>query len=448
MEEKQKERQMTGFDFRKEAEGLLDFIDKSPTVFHTVANAAAMLDAAGFCRLAESGHWELSAGKKYYVTRNGSSLIAFTIPGGEIGPFRLFCSHNDSPTFKVKVNAELEGGKAYTKLNVEQYGGALRAPWFDRPLSVAGRVLVQNGTAIETKLICIDRDLLMIPSVAIHMNRDANEGASYNVQNDMCPVFGDADAKGGWKKLIAQEAGVDEEQVLDMDLFLYNRQHGTFVGLNEEYLAAPRLDDLQCMYGSLRGFLKADAKSGIPVYCAFDNEETGSVSRQGAASTFLHDVLVRICAASGGVQEDYLRAVAGSFMISGDNAHAVHPSHPEKADPVNRPQMNQGVVVKFNANQKYTSDARSGAVLRMLCARAGVPCQNYTNRSDMAGGSTLGNISNTQVSLQAVDIGMPQLAMHSSCEMAGAKDTAYLAALAKEFFEAKLVVTDEEIRIS
>ena len=202
------------------------------------------------------------------------------------------------------------------------------------------------------------------------------------------------------------------------------------------------------MYGSLRGFLEADAKSGIPVYCAFDNEETGSVSRQGAASTFLHDVLVRICAASGGVQEDYLRAVAGSFMISGDNAHAVHPSHPEKADPVNRPQMNQGVVVKFNANQKYTSDARSGAVLRMLCARAGVPCQNYTNRSDMAGGSTLGNISNTQVSLQAVDIGMPQLAMHSSCEMAGAKDTAYLAALAKEFFEAKLVVTDEEIRIS
>ena len=447
MEEKQKE-QMTGFEFRKEAEGLLEFIAKSPTAFHTVANAAAMLEAAGYCRLAESGRWALAAGNQYYVTRNGSSLIAFSIPRAEIGPFRLFCSHNDSPTFKVKVNAEMEAGKCYTKLNVEQYGGALRAPWFDRPLSLAGRVLVQNGSAIETRLVCVDRDLLMIPSVAIHMNRDANEGASYNVQNDMCPVFGDADAKDGLKKLIAQEAGAEEEQVLDMDLFLYNRQHGTFVGLNEEYLAAPRLDDLQCMYGSLRGFLEADAKSGIPVYCAFDNEETGSVSRQGAASTFLHDVLVRICAAVVGTQEDYLRAVAGSFLISGDNAHALHPNHPEKADPVNRPQMNQGVVVKYNANQKYTSDARSSAVLRMLCARAGVPCQSYTNRSDMAGGSTLGNISNTQVSLQAVDIGMPQLAMHSSYEMAGTRDTAYLAALAKEFFEAELIVTDEEIRIS
>lgn len=447
MEERQENEREIAFDFRQEAEGLLRFIAESPTAFHTVANAAAMLEAEGFCRLAECAKWTLTAGGRYYVTRNGSSLIAFVIPQKEVGPFRLFCSHNDSPTFKVKVNPEMDGNGSYTKLNVEQYGGALRAPWFDRPLSLAGRVLVQNGTAIETKLVCVDRDLLMIPSVAIHMNRDANDGMSYNVQKDLCPVFGDASAKGGLKKLIAREAGVAEEQILDMDLFLYNRQQGTFVGLNEEYLAAPRLDDLQCMYGSLRGFLAANAKSGIPVYCAFDNEETGSVSRQGAASTFLHDVLVRICAALGGTQEDYLRAVAGSFLISGDNAHALHPNHPEKADPVNRPQMNQGIVVKYNANQKYTSDARSSAVLRMLCARAGVPCQSYTNRSDMAGGSTLGNISNTQVSLQAVDIGMPQLAMHSPYEMAGTKDTAYLAALAKEFFQTKLFVTDEEIRI-
>lgn len=432
------------FLFKEISQGLLDFIKHSPTSFHAVKTASDMLDAAGFCRLLESDAWDLKANGKYYVTRNGSSLIAFCMQEGKNVPFRLFCSHTDSPSFKVKEGALLQSTEGYTKLNVEQYGGALRAPWFDRPLSLAGRVLVQSEDSVETRLLQIDRDLLMIPSLAIHMNREANDGMKYNVQTDLCPVFGDESAKESLRPLIARELDVCEDEILSMDLFLYNRQEGTFVGAGEEFLAAPRLDDLQCMYGSLAGFLNAPQHCAISVYCAFDNEETGSESRQGAASTFLADVLSRINAARGGSEEDYLRAVAGSFLISGDNAHALHPNHPEKADPVNRPQMNHGVVIKFNANQKYTSDGRSASVLKLLCRHADVPYQVYTNRSDMPGGSTLGNISNTQVSLQAVDIGLPQLAMHAPYEMAGIKDTAYLVELTKEFYSCELQVTDEK----
>lgn len=433
------------FLFKETSQGLLDFVKQSPTSFHAVKTASDMLDAAGFVRLAESGEWNLQANGKYYVTRNGSSLIAFCIPEDKKAAFRLFCSHTDSPSFKVKEGPQLSGTDGYTKLNIEQYGGALRAPWFDRPLSLAGRILVQMGDSIETRLVQIDRDLLMIPSLAIHMNREANDGMKYNVQTDMCPVFGDGSEKDSLRLMIASELGVQETEILGMDLFLYNRETGTFIGAKEEFLAAPRLDDLQCMYGSLIGFLNAPKHSAVSVYCAFDNEETGSESRQGAASTFLADVLTRINAARGGSQEDYFRAVAGSFLISGDNAHALHPNHPEKADPVNRPQMNHGVVIKFNANQKYTSDGRSASILKLLCRHANVPYQVYTNRSDMAGGSTLGNISNTQVSLQAVDIGLPQLAMHSPYEMAGTKDTAYLVELTKKFYSCELEITDEKM---
>lgn len=447
MEQNQNSAAISDLEFRRESEGLLQFIEKSPTSFHVVANASAMLEEAGYEKLAESRKWKLEAGGKYYVTRNGSSLIAFQIPEGKCTAFRLFSSHNDSPTFKIKEEPEMDADQKYTKLNVEKYGGMLCAPWFDRPLSIAGRVLVRTESGIETRLIQVDRDLLMIPNVAIHMNRDVNDGMHYNAQIDLCPVFGDAQAKGSFQSFVAEEAGADEKEILGMDLFLYNRQKGTFIGVKDEYVAGPRLDDLQCMYGSLRGFLQAEPRTGIPVYCAFDNEETGSVSRQGAASTFLQDVLVRINAALGGAQEDYLQAVAGSFMISGDNSHAVHPNHAEKADPVNRPQMNQGIVIKYNANQKYTTDGRSSAVLRALCGRAKVPYQVYTNRSDIAGGSTLGNISNTQVSLQAADIGLAQLAMHSPYEMAGAKDTAYLVRLVREFYSADMQITDEEIRV-
>lgn len=435
--------------FHQISEDLLQFIEESPTAFHAVASCAKLLQEHGYQRLAECAHWELQKGGRYFVTRNGSSIVAFRVPQVNYSGYRLFCSHTDSPTFKVKEEPELEADQKYTKLNVEKYGGMLMAPWFDRPLSLAGRVQIAVSGGIEQRLIRIDRDLLLIPSLAIHMNREANDGFHYNAQTDLCPVFGDKLAKGTFRSLIAHEAGVEEGQILGMDLFLYNRQRGTFLGGAEEFIGSPRLDDLQCLYGSLRGFVDADENggNGFPVFCGFDNEETGSVSRQGAGSTFLRDILMRVNAALGRTEEEYHRLVAGSFLISADNAHAVHPNHPEKADPVNRPQMNHGIVIKYNANQKYTTDAKSAAVLQVLMSRADIPYQIFTNRSDMAGGSTLGNISNTQVSLQAVDIGLPQLAMHSPYEMAGVKDTAYLVRLAQAFYSADMEVTDEVIRI-
>ncbi|MFR8547702.1 MAG: M18 family aminopeptidase [Lachnospiraceae bacterium] len=419
------------------AKGLLDFIEKSPSCFQAVKNTGSMLEQNGFVRLLENKRWELVPGGNYYVTRNASSLIAFRIPEEPFSSFQLMCSHTDSPSFKVKENPEIEADKKYTKLNVEKYGGMLCAPWFDRPLSVAGRVVARKDGSLKQILVNVDRDILMLPNVAIHMNRDANDGMKYNAQTDMCPIFGDETAKGTFVKMIADEAGVLEEELLGMDLFLYNRQKGSIWGSRNEFLSAPRLDDLQCMYASLQGFLAAEEKDKkhICVFCAFDNEETGSISRQGAASTFLQDTLLRINESLGRSQAEYRAALSDSFMISCDNAHAVHPNHPEMADPVNRPQMNHGIVIKYNANQKYTTDAVSGAVFKQLCALAEVPCQVYTNRSDIAGGSTLGNISNTQVSLRCVDIGLAQLAMHSPYETAGVEDTWYLVQLARVFYQ-------------
>ena len=434
-------------EFYAESQKLLQFIADSPTCFQAVKNTEEQLKAAGFTRLYENEAWKLTHGGRYYVTRNASSVIAFRIPKERFEGFQLISSHTDSPTFKLKKNPELDADKKYTKLNVERYGGMLCAPWFDRPLSVAGRVMVRDGKAIRQVLVDVKRDLLMIPNMAIHMNRNANEGFAYNPQVDLCPVFGDEQAKDSFMELIATEAGVAKEQILDMDLFLYNRQAGTFVGGAEEFIAAPRLDDLQCLYGALQGFLAAQDVKNAAVFCAFDNEETGSVSRQGAASTFLSDTLHRICFALGYTQEDYLQLIAGSFMISGDNAHAVHPNHPEMADPVNRPQMNHGIVVKYNANQKYTTDSISASVFCSLCDRAEVPYQMYANRSDLPGGSTLGNISNTQVSMRCVDIGLAQLAMHSPYEMAGKKDTLYLKRVSEQFYRSMLRVCGDDILI-
>lgn len=452
--------------FLDSSKALLDFIEKSPTGFHAVANASRLLEEKGFVRLMENEKWELEKGGRYYVTRNASSVIAFAVPQEAFSSFGMMCSHTDSPSFKVKENPEMETDKKYTKLNVERYGGMLCAPWFDRPLSVAGRVMALKNGKIKQILINVDRDILMIPNVAIHMNREANDGFKYNAQTDMCPVFGDETAKDTFLSMIAEEAGISKDELLGMDLFLYNRQKGSIWGSSSEFVSAPRLDDLQCMYASLTGFLAAmqetdetyddfelpdklegrndsakkqngsiDFRCCMPIFCAFDNEETGSVSRQGAASTFLQDTLLRISEGLGKTQAEYRMALADSFMISCDNAHAVHPNHPEMADPVNRPQMNGGIVIKYNANQKYTTDAVSGAVFKQLCSLADVPYQVYTNRSDMAGGSTLGNISNTQVSLRSVDIGLAQLAMHSPYETAGVKDTWYLERLAKTFYQ-------------
>ncbi len=420
---------------------MLTFINESPTCFHVIDNLKKELVKAGYTELSEKEEWNIAPvsgknGGKYFVTRNDSSIISFRIPKKDFKGFYMIASHSDSPSFKIKENPEMEVGGAYIKLNVEKYGGMLCAQWFDRPLSVAGRLIVKGKKGkVETKLVNVDRNLLMLPALAIHMNREANDGYKYNAQNDMLPVFGDNTAKDGFFDIVAYSAGVKKADILGHDLFLYNRVEPTVWGANNEYIASSRLDDQECVYTTFEGFLSAEDSENVAVHCVFDNEEVGSGTKQGAASTFLKDILTRINMALGRTEEQYYTAVANSFMLSADNAHAIHPNHPEKADPVNRPVINGGVVIKFNANQKYTTDAVSAAAFKLMCDKAGVPYQCFTNRSDMAGGSTLGNISTTQVAVNTVDIGLAQLAMHSPYESAGSKDPEYMAAVSKVFYE-------------
>ena len=426
--------------YREISEQLIEFIDKSPTCFHAVKTMSDMLREEGFTELREDQKWHIEKGGRYFVARNGSSLIAFTIPEQDMKGMRIMASHSDSPTFKIKEDPEMEADGHYIKLNVERYGGMICAPWFDRPLSVAGRVIVRNSSgnsasgALRTVLVNVDRDLLMIPNLAIHMNREVNDGYKYNAQKDMLPLYGDITAKDTFMKVIADAAGTAPEDILGHDLFLYNRQNASIWGASGEFLSSGRLDDLQCAFSSLKGFLEGEKKEYMAVHCVLDNEEVGSGTKQGAASTFLYDTLTRAHESLGLTREDYLIHLADSFMVSADNAHAVHPNHTDKADPVNRPYLNGGIVIKFNASQKYCTDGVSAAMLREICQRADVPVQTFVNRSDMAGGSTLGNISNTQVALNTVDIGLPQLAMHSPYETAGVEDTDYLIRAAAAFY--------------
>lgn len=420
--------------YQKTAKKLLKFIQKSPTAFQAVEEMSQRLQKEGFKELKEEKHWDLKAGGNYFVTRNHSAVIAFSIPKKPAWKFHIMASHSDSPALKIKENPEMEVEKAYIKLNVERYGGMLLAPWFDRPLSVAGRLIVRKNGEIQEKLVAVDKDLLVIPNLAIHMNREVNDGYKYNVQKDMLPLYSDYDGKGSFMKLMAAEADVAEEDILGHDLFLYDRTPGTVWGANEEFISAPRLDDIQCAFASLEGFLRGERKESIAVHCVLDNEEVGSTTKQGAASTFLKDTLMRINMGLGRTQEEYLMTLADSFMVSADNAHALHPNHTDKTDPVNRPVLNGGIVIKYNANQKYCTDGVSAAIFKDICDRAEVPYQTFVNRSYMAGGSTLGNISNTQVPMKTVDIGLAQLAMHSVYETTGAKDTESLAKAAAVLF--------------
>ena len=427
---------------------LLSFIDASPTAFHVVRSVTDLLGARGYTELLESDIWHLKPGGCYYVTRNLSSIIAFTVPAdGLPSGFMIGAAHTDSPSFKIKESAESESG-GYTHLNVERYGGMLCATWFDRPLSAAGKVMLSTDNGIRPCLVNLRRPLFMIPSLAIHMNRKANDGVTYNPASDMQPIAGSVAAKGGLRRAVAALIGEKEERILSYDLFLYPTESGTVWGTEEEYISSPRLDDLQCAFALTKGFLEVDTPKATPVLFLADNEEVGSTTKQGAASTFLADVLLRLVESLGGSASDYRRAVAQSFMVSADNAHAVHPNHPEYADPAHRPMMNGGIVIKHNAAQRYTTDAASAAIFSAICRRAEVPIQHFTNRADLAGGSTLGNIANTQVSLNTVDIGLPQLAMHSCYETAGAKDTAYLIDAMKVFFVSALTeVTAGEYRL-
>ena len=424
---------------------LTPFIEHAPTAFHAIDEIKMLLKKEGFQELKESEIWNLEPGEKYYVTRNNSSIIALKAGKDlENYSFHVTASHSDSPAFKLKENAEIEIAKKYTVLNTEGYGGMICSTWFDRPLSLAGRVMVKNGDRIETKLVKINRDLLMIPSLAIHMDRKVNEGRAINKQIDMLPVLsGSVKEPGEVKSLVAKELGVETTDIYGMDLFLYNRMEAVRWGSDGEFIGCPRLDDLQCAFTSLKGFLEAENDKNINVYACFDNEEVGSGTKQGAASTFLYDVLWRANKALGNTEEEYYRAVAGSFMLSCDNAHAVHPNYKQKTDATNCVYMNDGIVVKSHAGQKYTSDAVSVAVFKMICEKAGVPVQFFANRSDEAGGSTLGNIAMAQVSMNTVDIGLPQLAMHSAYETAGVKDTEYMIKAVKTFYGSHITTASD-----
>lgn len=420
---------------------LFKFIKNSPSAFHTVASVKERLVAEGYVELSEGNAWKLVDGGKCFVTRNGSSVIAFRKTAAARG-FVITASHSDSPAFRVKASGESALG-TYTKLPVERYGGMILYSWFDRPLSIAGRVVVRTDDGIAVKLLNVDRDLLVIPSVAIHLNRTVNEKFSPNPAQDLIPLLSAGGERVEIDKLIAEELGVNAEDVVAHDLFLYSRDEGCAVGASGELLLSPRLDDLECVYSSLEAFLDAKEQGMIPVLAVFDNEEVGSDTKQGAASTFLFDTLSRIFPE----RDEYLAALSSSYMVSADNAHAKHPNHPELSDADNAPTVNGGVVVKFNANQKYTTDSISAAIFTEACRTCGVKHQTYYNRADMPGGSTLGSIANTKVSISTVDVGLPQLAMHSAVETAGAHDLCDMVSVLTRLYSSNIDIKGDKIVI-
>lgn len=416
----------------EQIKALCAFLDASHSVYHAAAYLSRELENAGYTRLHEADSWTLVPGGKYYLVRGGTAVMSFRIPEGSPKGFLMSASHSDRPTFKVKENAELCG--AYTRLAVERYGGMLIAPWLDRPLSIAGRVLVETEKGIESKLLDIDRDLLMMPNVAIHMNRAANDGYKWNPAVDTLPLMGGKDAKGKLNALLEEAAG---GKILGHDLYLYVRQKASIWGLDNEFISSPALDDLECAWGCTQGFLKAKDSGGIPVLCVFDSEEVGSSSVQGAASNLLIDLLDRIC---DGLKLNLKQMLAQSFMVSADNAHALHPNHPELADPTNAPTLGGGIVLKFNASQRYCTDGVSAALFRKVCGSVEVPVQTYCNRADIPGGSTLGNISLGHVSVPTVDIGLAQLAMHSCYETAAVADAVCLEKAMEAYYGSTLEV--------
>ncbi len=428
----------------KLAQKLLDFIDRSPVSFFAVDNIVHKLTEAGFTRIEEAKEWKLEGGGKYFVVRNGSSIIAFKLPHKKYKGITAAAAHSDSPSFRIKPNAEHTVEDSYVKLDVEGYGGMIMSTWFDRPLSAAGRVMRETENGVRAELVNIDRDSLIIPSLAIHMSSDANKGHEYNIQRELAPLYGMSDPKEGFGKEIGENLGYD--------MYLYNRMKGTIWGKDEEFLSAPRLDDLECAFCITEAFIEEDRTKEeqsdmIRLMAVFDNEEVGSSTFQGAKSDFLSETLERINEALGFERSQLMRAKANSLMISADNAHAVHPNYTDKACPSNRPVINGGIVIKHNANRRYTTDAVSEALFRKICDRGKIPYQFFTNRSDMPGGSTLGNLSNEKVSFNTIDIGLAQLAMHSAYETAGTKDVGYLYEAMKLFFNTQIEASDNEFLI-
>ena len=414
-------------------EKFLTFAEQSPTAFHAAANLVTLLEENGFAELKETDPWLVDAGGKYFVRRNDSAVIAFQIPETGFASFRIAAAHSDSPAFKLKEKFE-DKTEFYVRLNVEKYGGMIMSTWMDRPLSVAGRLAVREGGSVATRLVNLDRDALLIPNMPIHFNREVNTGYNFDPQVDMMPVYGSAESAGGLMREIAEAAGTEPENILGHDLFLYGRQSASVWGADDAYFSCGRIDDLECAWACMTALTRSTARDAVNVCAVFDNEEVGSGSRQGADSGFLYDTLTRLGFALGASDGEIRAAMAGSFLVSADNAHAVHPNHPEKFDKQNRPVMNGGVVIKHNAALKYTTDALSSARFALICEKAGVPVQHFANRSDLAGGSTLGHISAAHVSVESVGIGLAQLAMHSLYETAGTKDLPLLVRAMEEMW--------------
>lgn len=426
---------------------LLKFLDASPVNFLAARNIACELEQNGYRRLdPQQPLGELKAGDKVYVTKNDSSVYAFRLgrkPLAETG-FHMICAHSDSPTFRVKPHAEMTGEGRLVRLNTEVYGGPILSTWFDRPLTLAGRVIVRGKDAMspETMLMHVRRPLLQISNLAIHFNRQVNDGVKLSKQKDMLPLLGlinDELEQGNLlMNVIVEELSkqrpVSHEDILDFDLYLADTQPACTFGVHDEFISSGRLDDLSMCFAGLEALIAAPESDTTQVLAIFDNEETGSQTKQGAGSPFLASMLMRIARQQSGTEEAYWQAVERAFMISADNAHAFHPNYAEKYDPTNHPMLGGGPAIKFNASQKYASDAVSAAIFAEICRKAGVPCQRFVNHSDVAGGSTLGNILASTVPLRGVDMGNAILGMHSCRETGSVADHAYCVRAFTEFY--------------
>ncbi|MBU5434275.1 M18 family aminopeptidase [Pseudoflavonifractor sp. MSJ-37] len=428
----------------QQTQSIFDFLDAGVSPWHAAAESVRRLEAAGYVRLEETDRWRIAPGGRYYVTRNGSAVAAFRVPEGAVEGWRIALSHSDAPTWRIKNSGVEQAPSGCVKLETEGYGGMLMGTWLDRPLGVAGRAVVRTKEGLSSRTVHLDRDLLVIPSVAIHFDRGVNEGRRWDPQTDLQPLWGQIGCPP-LEDLIAAELGVAREDLMTWDLELVTRQKAALIGPEGEFFLSPRIDDLECAGTTLEGFLQAGSTPDgtLVLWGMLDNEEVGSSSRQGAEGTFLMDTLERLLHALGQGREDLRRCAANGLVLSADNGHAVHPDHPEKSDPQNGPKLNGGVVVKINASQKYTTDAVSAALFGEICRRAGVPIQRFANRADMPGGSTLGNLQGHSLSSPMLDIGLAQLAMHSAVETAGTADIGHMIRAVRAFCETPFQCVDD-----
>lgn len=429
---------------RKIDKELMKFIDNTPNAYYCIDNLRQILIENGFEELYENESWsELKPYGKYFVVRNDSSLIAFKIPDIKVLGFNIVAAHTDCPSFAIKPNSEMFDGQ-YLKLNMDSYGGMINYSWLDRPLSLAGRVIVLHNGVYKTQLVNIDKDLLLIPSQAIHINRDVNKKLELNPQVDMLPIMSLTKEKKLEDILreVLEQQGIIVDKICDYDLHLYNRDQAKLMGLHNEFILAPRLDDLACVFPAFQGFINSINSETMNVFCAFNNEEIGSLTQQGADSTFLIDVLARIAHI---MKIDFQAVLHNSMMISADNAHALHPNAPSKNDPTNKVLLNQGIAIKHHKN--YTTDALTSSLFKSICDYAKVPYQDFAFRSDMLCGSTLGKLSQRHVSIDSIDIGLPQLAMHSAAETIGAKDVLYMYKSLLEFYNTTIVRENNTVKL-